>query len=60
MCMTNTSTLTLASLLRDPLIQMMMQSDNVSEWEHAALLHRVQRSLAGRGSPSARTLEQVE
>ena len=48
MCTTTTSTLTLAGLLKDPLIQMVMRSDNVSESDHSALLHRVKDSLIGR------------
>jgi hypothetical protein len=48
MCTTTISTLTLASLLRDPLIQMVMRSDNVSEQDHSALLYRVQDSLIAR------------
>jgi hypothetical protein len=48
MCTTTISTLTLTSMLQDPLIQMVMRSDNVSEQDHSALLHRVQRSLLAR------------
>jgi hypothetical protein len=48
MCTMMTSTLTLAGLLRDPLIQMVMRSDNVSESDHSALLYRVKDSLAAR------------
>jgi hypothetical protein len=48
MCTTTISTLTLASLLRDPLIQMVMRSDNVSESDHSDLLHRVKDSLSAR------------
>jgi len=50
MCTTTISTLTLATLLRDPLIQMVMRSDNVSEEDHSELLYRVQNSLIARGS----------
>jgi hypothetical protein len=50
MCTTTISTLTLASLLQDPLIQMVMRSDNVSESDHSALLHRVKESLIARAS----------
>lgn len=50
MCITTISTLTLTTLLQDPLIQMVMRSDNVSDQDHSDLLHRVQDSLAARGS----------
>jgi hypothetical protein len=50
MCTTTISTLTLAGLLQDPLIQMVMQSDKVSESDHSALLHRVKESLIARAS----------
>jgi hypothetical protein len=50
MCTTTMSTLTLASLLHDPLIQMVMRSDNVSEEYHSELLYRVQDSLVARAS----------
>ena len=56
MCTTTISTLTLASLLQDPLIQMVMRSDNVSEEDHSALLHRVQDSLIARSSAPAEAL----
>jgi len=48
MCTTTISTLTLTTMLHDPLIQLVMRSDNVSEQDHAALLHRVQKSLLTR------------
>ena len=48
MCTTTISTLTMASLLQDPLILMVMRSDNVSQEDHSALLHRVQESLVAR------------
>jgi hypothetical protein len=48
MCTTTISTLTLASLLQDPLILMVMRSDNVSQEDYSALLHRVQESLIAR------------
>lgn len=48
MCTTTISTLTLASLLRDPLIQLVMRSDKVSEEDHSELLHRVQHALIAR------------
>jgi hypothetical protein len=50
MCTTTASTLTLATLLQDPLIQLVMRSDNVSESDHSALLYRVKDSLAARSS----------
>ena len=50
MCTTTISTLTLAGLLQDPLIRMMMRSDNVSEADHSELLYRVQESLIARAS----------
>ena len=50
MCTTTISTLTLTALLRDPLIQMVMRSDNVSEQDHFELLQRVQNSLITRAS----------
>jgi hypothetical protein len=50
MCTTTISTLTLATLLDDPLIQMVMRSDNVSETDHSDLLHRVKESLVARAS----------
>ena len=54
MCTTTISTLTLASLLQDPLVQMVMRSDNVSQEDHSELLLRVQESLIARSySPEA-------
>jgi hypothetical protein len=50
MCTTTISTLTLAGLLQDPLIQMVMRSDNVSESDHSELLHRVKESLIARAT----------
>jgi hypothetical protein len=50
MCTTTISTLTLTALLRDPLIQLVMRSDNVSESDHSELLYRVKDSLAARCS----------
>jgi hypothetical protein len=57
MCTTTISTLTLASLLRDPLIQMVMRSDNVSEQDHSALLYRVQDSLIARADMQESALQ---
>ncbi len=48
MCTTTISTLTLASLLQDPLVLMVMRSDNVSQEDHSELLHRVKESLIAR------------
>ena len=50
MCMTTSGTLTLATMLTDPLIRAMMRSDHVSEDDHAALLFRVKDRLAERES----------
>jgi hypothetical protein len=50
MCTTTISTLTLASLLQDPLILMVMRSDNVSVEDQSELLHRVKESLIARAS----------
>jgi hypothetical protein len=57
MCTTTISTLTLAGLLQDPLIQMMMRSDKVSESDHSELLHRVKDSLIARASLLEPTLQ---
>jgi len=57
MCTTTISTLTLASLLQDPLIKMVMLSDNVSPSDHSALLHRVKDSLIARASEREPELE---
>jgi hypothetical protein len=50
MCTTTISTLTLTALLRDPLIQMVMRSDNVSYDDHSELLYRVKDSLVARAA----------
>ena len=57
MCTTTISTLTLAALLQDPLIQMVMRSDKVSDTDHSELLHRVKDSLIARAAMPERTLE---
>jgi hypothetical protein len=57
MCTTTISTLTLATLLQDPLIQMVMRSDNVSEQDHSELLHRVKHSLTARRSAQEPVLQ---
>ncbi len=48
MCTRTTSTLTLAGLLDDPLVQMVMRSDKVSQSDHSELLHRVKDTLSAR------------
>ncbi len=48
MCTTTISTLTLTTMLQDPLIRLVMRSDNVSEQDHSELLFRVKDSLAAR------------
>ncbi|MDR3530573.1 MAG: hypothetical protein P4L90_08495 [Rhodopila sp.] len=57
MCTTTISTLTLATLLQDPLVQLVMRSDNVSESDHSELLHRVKDSLIARASMCEPTLQ---
>jgi hypothetical protein len=59
MCTTTISTLTLASLLQDPLIQLMMRSDKVSDTDHSELLHRVKDSLTARASMSVGILQEA-
>jgi hypothetical protein len=48
MCETAGCTLTLDALLTDPLVHLVMRSDNVSETDHSALLIRVQEALIAR------------
>jgi hypothetical protein len=48
MCTLTMSTLTLATMLQDPLIRLVMRSDNVSEEDHSELLYRVKKSLMAR------------
>jgi hypothetical protein len=50
MCETTGCTLTLDALLTDPLVHLVMRSDNVSETDHSALLIRVQEALIARTS----------
>jgi hypothetical protein len=57
MCTTTISTLTFASLLQDPLILMVMRSDNVSVADQSELLHRVKDSLIARSYMQEPTLE---
>jgi hypothetical protein len=59
MCTTTISTLTLAGLLQDPLIQMMMRSDKVSDTDHSELLHRVKDSLIARASMQEIALQEA-
>ena len=47
MCAVTIETFTLTSLLRDPLIQMVMQSDGVLEKDLAALMFRMKAALSG-------------
>ena len=54
MCTTTISTLTLTAMLQDPLIRLVNRSDNVSEQDYSALLHRVQKSLIARQSEIGR------
>lgn len=57
MCTTTDGTLTLAALLCDPLVQLVMRSDNVSESDHTALLYRVRETLASRARDRAEAVE---
>lgn len=57
MCTTTISTLTLASLLQDPLVQMVMRSDNVSAEDHSELLNCVKDSLMARSSAEEALLQ---
>jgi hypothetical protein len=52
MCATTVCTLNLAALLKDPLIRLVMSSDNVSETDYSALLFRVRETLIARASMS--------
>lgn len=60
MCTVTISTLTLAGLLQDPLVQLMMRSDNVSEADHSALMHQVKRALVARDTGPAWALSLSE
>ena len=53
MCTLTMSTLTLATMLQDPLIRLVMRSDNVSEEDHSQLLYRVKQSLIARAEITA-------
>ena len=48
MCTMTIRTLNLNAMLQDPLIKLVMRSDNVSEQDHSDLLYRVQQSLVAR------------
>jgi hypothetical protein len=48
MCASDIGSLTLASMLTDPLIQAMRHSDGVSDSDYASLLFRVKDALSGR------------
>lgn len=56
MCTANSGTLTLASMLTDPLIQAVMRSDGVSRHEFSALMYRVKDSLTERDCVREREL----
>jgi hypothetical protein len=57
MCTATISTLTLTTLLQDPLVQMVMQSDNVTYEDHSELLYRVKHVLNVRSSGPERALQ---
>ena len=52
-------TLTFASLLHDPLVQLVMRSDNVSEQEYSDMLFRVKGSLEMRQQMETPTFEHL-
>jgi hypothetical protein len=52
MCAMAEGSLTLATLLHDPLVQLVMRSDNVSEKDHMELLFRVKGTLEMRNRTS--------
>ncbi len=52
-------TLTFASLLHDPLVQLVMRSDNVSEQEYSDLLLRVKGSLEMREQMEVPAFERI-
>ncbi|MFO1029177.1 MAG: hypothetical protein U1E70_28730 [Acetobacteraceae bacterium] len=54
MCTTTISTLNLTTMLQDPLIKLVMRSDNVSEQDYSAMLYRVQKSLLARNAEISR------
>lgn len=58
MCTTITiSPLTFDSLLQDPLIQMVMRSDRVSEQDHSDLWRRVKDCVVARGPVPSQTMQ---
>ncbi len=57
MCEMAEGSLTLATLLQDPLVQLVMRSDNVSEKDHTELLFRVKGTLEMRNRPADAMLE---
>ena len=59
MCAMSDSTLTLTTLLQDPLVRLVMRSDNVSEKDHSDLLFRVRDTLAMRERLTVPSLEQI-
>ncbi len=48
MCTLTTGALTLTTMLQDPLIRLVMHSDNVSEEDHSELWYRVKQLLSAR------------
>ena len=60
MCTTTHGTLTLAAMLRDPLIEAVMRSDGVSPDDFAALMFRVRDSLSVRAWSDAPKRDVVE
>jgi hypothetical protein len=59
MCTTTISTLTLTSMLDDPLIRLVMRSDNVSEEDHSELLFRVKDSLIARALKAQQVVDAI-
>jgi hypothetical protein len=53
MCTMTISMLTIAGMLQDPLIRLVMRSDGVSEQDLSDLLSRVKNSLEAREAPVA-------
>jgi hypothetical protein len=60
MCTTESGTLTMEGMLRDPLIQAVRRSYGVSERDYEALLFRVKDTLARREWPSEPSREEME
>ena len=59
MCMNGKYGLTMDAMLGDPLIQLMMRSDGVSQQEHAELLHRVRDTLIARHGVATAPYERI-